>query len=184
MNELASPSNEFDEMRLFKASLITTMNVIEKHEDAIKHIPEMIEDTINNKLTQVAQTAAETAVSEYKNLNEISDFEVNQISGAVCGVACKRLGIHVKKNDRNALESEIYEKYFETFRHRCASDTRKLGHLGYRYGATTQNNYKEALKDINNWYPEEGVEELKRSVDLFAAERKAARELAKKEGYK
>ena len=115
-------------------------------------------------------------INYLKNTAEIGYEQRRMIREAVKRRVYTVLDIPMKKEDRSENDKIACVKYSSMFFNRCYSETSKLGHLGTPYGMTTKENYTSALKDIDAWWPADGVDALKEEAEENIRIRKKARE--------
>lgn len=84
----------------------------------------------------------------------------------------------VGKEEWTRKQRDDYALYSNQFHRSCYSEVSKLGHLGSPYDETLGKFYDESLKDIEAWYPDCGVDGLKRKAEENMADRERAKAIA------
>lgn len=109
---------------------------------------------------------------------EVSSAQRKMIRRTASRRICEVLGVNVKKGQRTKEEKEVYALYSRKAFGVCYSEVQKLGHLSYPIECTPQKFYNEAIKDIDAWYPANGLAELKREAEEERIARMGADKLA------
>ena len=118
-------------------------------------------------------------VNELKNEEEIKTSKAKELRKLANKVVSRRLGINEDPAKRSIEEKVINEKYRSMFSAALYTEVSEKGHLASPYSATAKKDFIAACKDIEDWYPREGVEGLKKRAD----ENAVARKIAKEQGY-
>ena len=118
-------------------------------------------------------------VNILKNEEEIKTSQAKEIRRLAGKVVSRRLGIDENPAKRTLEEKIIDKKYRSMFSSALYSETSEKGHLASPYSATAKKDFILACKDIEDWYPKEGIDGLKKRAD----ENAVARKIAKEQGY-
>lgn len=110
-------------------------------------------------------------INRLENDEEITTKQKKQIRSAVARRVYTILELPSKRSewDRNNYINEA--KYGKLFFKRCYSEVAKLGHLTSPYESTPKKYYDDAMKDIEAWFPIDGIEGLKLIADKKAEAR-------------
>ena len=114
-----------------------------------------------------------------KNEEEIKTSKAREIRKLANKVVSRRLGINEDPAKRTMQEKVIDKKYRSMFSSALYSEVSDKGHLASPYSATAKKDFVDACKDIEEWYPREGIDGLKKRAD----ENAVARKIAKEQGY-
>lgn len=129
-------------------------------------------DAIDNKVN-----AVEKRMNNFENNSEVTTQQKNNIRRAVNKQVCKVLGIPEKKDERSFNDKITIHKYSQIFHQRLYTEVSHKGHLSQPYETTIQQNYIQAIMDIEAWTPSNGIAALKQEADENANAREIARRI-------
>ena len=118
-------------------------------------------------------------INRLENDVEISTQQRKKIRNAVHRRVWAILELPQNQKDWDEEDFLIYKKYAPRFYGRCWSEVKRNGHLVTPYEETPKKYYDDAMRDIEAWFPLDGIEGLKSIADKAAAANKKAEE----EGY-
>ena len=127
------------------------------------------QDRMSSKIDEilVKQDEFSTRVDNIENKEEIKEEQKDLIKQLVGRKVIEVLGLPLDVPRRKWTDEQkaYYNLYSGTVYGALYTEVRAKGHLAGRLGATSKGNYKEAISDIENWYPACGLETLKRKAE-------------------
>lgn len=123
--------------------------------------------------------AVKSDVAELKNEEEIKTSKTKEIRRLVQRIVSRRIGVNEDPSKRTVEEKIIDKKYRSIFSSALYAQVSEKGHLASPYSATAKKDFIQACDDIEQWYPREGVDGLKKRAD----ENALARRIAQEQGY-
>ena len=108
-------------------------------------------------------------LTRLENDEEITTQQKKSIRDAVGRRVRTILELPPKRIEWEQEHYIIGEKYSKLFFKRCYSEVARKGHLMSPYESTPKKYYDDAMRDIEAWFPYDGVEGLKHIADEKAA---------------
>lgn len=174
MSKDSFPSTDIDKVLLAVSAQTENVNSMLGVVRGISDRVDSIDRNFNDYKKQ-----SDKRFDQLENHEEITYEQQNIIDSLISQVVYSRLGIGDKPSKWTIEERVINNKYGKLFRRRLRKEVANKGHLAYPYRTTQKGNFVDACKDIEAWYPRNGVDELKREADDNAI----ARKIAKEQGY-
>lgn len=127
------------------------------------------QDRMSNKIDEILikQDEFSTRVDNIENKEEIKEEQKDVIKRLAGRKVIEVLGLplDIPKRKWTDEQKAYYNLYSGVVYGALYTEVRAKGHLAGRLGATSKGNYKEAISDIEGWYPSCGLETLKRKAE-------------------
>lgn len=154
----------------------------------------MTADQIMTVMSQVVKVSSENTANISLLSNEVNEFRhemKNDMKILKNDINELKYNEEITTTQKNKIKSaakvRVYEiigtdrldkaKYYKTFISRLYSNAKKYASMGSKIEETRKGDYQRVMNYIESWTPTQGIENLKREIDLNAEAKREAKEL-------